>query len=197
MRLRAYNAINIVLGTGMVLDGLYWMGKVYYPFTSSSLSAAFTGAGATDQQLVGFPIDNIIIPILPVSILILGLFMFALSYFNPKIAVPLWLMGCGAFDIMGDADPNVISRVMGSIQGSHDFWVFFQLALMFGGWLLAGLPKFKANWWLGLVVIMLILTPGFGGDGRPFEIALFAYIATSTIPRLWGKEESDEAETIW
>ena len=192
MNLKVYQTINTVFGSLVLLDGLYWAATIYYPFAPALLWQMFSGynPNAIDTQLVGFPLGVKILPILPISIVILGVFMLALNKTQTKLAIPLWLMGCGAFDILGDTDPNVISRVIGGVQAPGDpgsFWVFFQLALMFGGWFLAGMPRFKANWWLGLLIIMLVLSPGFGGDGRPLEISLFAYIAVSTIPNLWGK----------
>lgn len=173
----------LIASFGIIADGIYWVFKIY-TFTPLSLYEMFTGyvprGSNADRFLVGFPLGPYVLPVLPISIVILGVFLLALDIKNPLLAFPLWLMGCGAFDIIGDF--NLLGRLIGA-----DFWVFFQLGLMLGGWALAGLPRFAANWWLVAAGAIFILTIGPSGDGRPFEIALFAYVATSTIPNLWGK----------
>lgn len=168
----------------LIADGLYWVARIY-PLTGQGIYEMFTGyvpkGSNPDQFLVGFPLGPVVLPILPISIVILGGFLLALDMKNPKLAIPLWFMGCGAFDIIGDL--NLLGRIAGG-----DFWVVFQLGLMFAGWALAGLPKFSANYWLAGVIAVFVLTVGPSGDGRPFEIALFAYIISSTVPNLWGKK---------
>jgi len=190
-----FHFVNIAMGIAVSAGGLYWIVKTYYPFTVTSLVQMFAGPGNNstllNQQEVFFPLlplstgpypEGISIPVLPISVLLLGILMFGLDRTNPRIAVPLWLMACGAFDILGDDD-----LIMRLVQNEPSFWVWLQLWLMFGGWILAGRPKFKANWWLVLVIATFVLTVGPSGDGRPFEIALYAYIITSTQPNLWGK----------
>ena len=191
--LKWYSVINLLIAVALITDGLYWIAKVYYPFTPTLLWQMFSGppADATpllvaQQSIVFFLYGPRFIPILPISILLLGLLMVGLDRTNPKIAVPLWLMACGAFDVIGNA--NVVGRL-----SDDTFWMLFQLCLMSGGWVLAGFPRFKANGWLALLIGTYVLTYGPVFGGRPYEIALFSYIITSTVPNLWGRPSGSKS----
>lgn len=184
MSVRPFHVMNTILGAVILLYGLYWIATIY-PMNMQGLYRMFVGPDngnytQINKQMVGFVLPGIVIPVLPISIVFLGGFMLALDRTQPKLAIPLWVMACGAFDIIGDQ--NLFNR----LTSNGNVWPVFQLALMFGGWALAGFPRFAANKWLALLVAVAVLTWGTG-DGRPFEIALFAYITMSTVPNLWGK----------
>ena len=189
-----YNVVNWMAAAALIADGLFWIAKVFYPFTPTLLWQMFSGPPMdaspllVAQQTVAFQIlpDNRFIPILPISILLLGLLMVGLDRTNPKIALPLWVMACGAFDVFGQG--NLIGRLT-----DGDFWPWFQLCLVGGGWALAGFPRFKVNRWLVLLAVTYLLTLGTDpklspAGGRPFEIAFFLYVITSTVPNMWGKK---------
>lgn len=171
MNIKVYHTINLLIAFALIIDGLYWMVTA---FKSIEDTLGFGGGSAV---LVGFPMfKGIVLPIQPISILILGVFMLGLDQYHPKIAIPLWLMGAGIFDIIGDLQ-------LGMRFYHFDYWLAFELFLMLTGWLLAGRPRFFVNRWLwlsGLVFIVSIPT-----NSRFFEVALFTYIVTSTsrIPR--------------
>lgn len=186
MNAKVYRTVDNILGALLLIDGLYWVAKLYAPFGPSQLLTMFVGPlSNVDAGMVGFVVGSFTLPILPISIVILGVFMLALARTQPKTAIPLWLMGAGAFDVFGN--PAYLDRLIG-----HDFWVVFQTSLMVGGWLLAGAPWFVANRWFVLLLAVMLFTFGSSINGvpiggRPYEVALFAYIATSTKPRLWVK----------
>jgi len=145
----------------------------YYIYTYdglSNLSQAFPG-NFNDRIEIPVPFTHYLLPILPPSAFALGISLF---FYERKFgwrALPLIFMVSGAFDFLWNRD-----AITFIFQG--DFWVFFQLAIMIGGWLAAGRPKFLSTKYLFICLFLFAVT-NFTYN-QPFEFGLLLYVYTST-----------------
>lgn len=137
----------------------------------------------------------------PTSVLIISFFFIIYGFKFGFRAVPLMLMVFGIFDVF---DKLFALYVQGLVTGTFgcgpgtvcnyaDSYFWIQNALMLGGFILAGFPKFKADryffatigvlawselgWWPNLVQWHGIFAYQF------YEVALFIYVYKSTTLR--------------
>ena len=131
------------------------------------------------------PGTNYLLPIQPFSAIILGVFLILLERRFGWRAFPLLIMGAGMYDIASQWQLPVWTYRLWQEQ----FWAYFQLAELGIGYVLAGLPKFKADKYLLLLVVAYVV---FSSTIYYclFIVALYLYIWKCARPQgyreVWG-----------
>lgn len=116
---------------------------------------------------------NFIVPVYPVSFIMLGLFLFALDRRYGLLAIPLLVMSIGALDVLGRVPEQEYALVL-NLSPS----LLFQIVLMVGGYFLAGRPHFQITPWFWLMLVSFLLFV----DSRAYHIfnaTFYLYILTS------------------
>lgn len=150
----ALAAFSILLGVTFLLTGGYW-------------------------HLVKIPLGLIVWQVYPPSLIIIGVFLMLLTRKYGSLALPLLVMGVGAFDTFSAFGLAFMKMDLGQL-------FFLQLILMVGGWLIAGRPRFRFHWTLIAWILSLGLSlTGVGGGylEHLYEVLLYGYVFYGTVPR--------------
>lgn len=139
----------------------------------------------------------------PTSVMIIGFFFILYGFRFGIRGVGLMIMVFGAFDVFDKMASIYIEGLFtgsfatqaGTAADPSDVYFWIQNALMFGGFLLAGFPKFKADRYLLAVILTLgwsllvywpYLVEWHGLYAyQVYEVALFIYVYHSTALRAW------------
>ena len=136
-------------GAFAVLVGLWYL----YRFDLPSGFALVFHDDLHDAIELPLPGTNYLLPIQPFSAIILGVFLILLERRFGWRAFPLLIMGAGMYDIASQWQLPVWTYRLWQEQ----FWAYFQLAELGIGYVLAGLPKFKADKYLLLLVVAYVV----------------------------------------
>jgi hypothetical protein len=164
-----------------ILSALYWaigalaiflgLSEMAILLSKGELLTAFAGNTAARIE-IPVPYTNFLVPILPPSAIMLGVFLVLCERKYGWRAMPLTLMCAGAFDIIWNRD-------LFAAIWSANFWAFFQLVLLVGGWLLAGRPGFKFTWAFPLAIALFAITNAT--YNQPFELGLLVFVYVSAV----------------
>ncbi len=153
--------------------------------TANHFATVFVG-GLYDVVEIPLPYTHYLLPILPLSAILLGASLIVLERKFSWRALPLLMMGAGAYDITSQWQPPIWTQRI--VEGQ--FWAYFQLAQLLGGWALAGFPSLKGNRYLAILIISYVI---FSSTEYYiiFEGCLYLYIYKAAEPNAWiGKKLS-------